>query len=949
MMPVQEGRHTSTFVPAQPFSINLHKTIVEWPLQVAGHLGQKHRSLRSTPSSTEMRSRMDSDPQVGRATVQLPRLEAEPTVEPPPAAARVEAIPPFRGRWAASAMAEPAARMVYASTAVAPRISLAPRLGNVIEMPLGRRRFEEMAACTAPGPEAVTVFVRSSTALTPISVMAARREIAPVQIADWMRTLPVAGFVGSPSAEAVVDFVRPSTALTPVEMTAAALRMPRALASLCDVDRRQETIACPTWVAAPEAQPAERFLQVASDLAPLVNAVHEVRLQLPRIAAAIEPLPVPVPDEPLVIPAICLQAMPSPTAEPVCLFVRSSEAAFVTMELPLALPVLGLEPALPYIPWVVAMQRVGAAEPVMSGVQPRTASLPVAPISTAVLLALPEIPTPSEELFGMGAALQGPAAEPVESMAIAAEKAVPAAMAAAFRVPDAAVFALAERNGAPAMAGPMVSLAAQPAESLLVASSADALGVQPRMRVLEFTIEASGDLVVPGFDAPGIAPKASEPAAALPHRMAPQPMTTISVKAPKPEHKRILPTLPQPGMLPVEFHAQRLRGVVYENPEWKTSRLAPVPPKFAVRPVFGKLEEPAPQPKPVKQEPEFVKTFSNPAKRPSALWLMAGKIAAGVLLASSLWYAYSFRAHVGGGVEVAGSTSAAMPSSGRNEVTSVTRGAAQSGTSGGPVAWVRQTLAKRASVEVTDHFRDGMTGWGSKGTSSAPGWSHHPDGYIVPSSLAFFRPSMNFKDYRFEFFGQIENKGMSWSVRAKDPNNYHAMKVAVVEAGLRPFVALVHWDVIDGKAGKQSRTPLNIMVHNNRPMQVAVEVDGTRLVTSIDGEEVETMTYTTLASGGVGFFADANERARLYWMRVSKNDDWLGHACGFLAGQDATRATAELRGPQFPGDSPMPGMPGRFPGEDNTMMAAVWAGLPYLRAAQKARASNTRRTQRWNT
>ena len=27
---------------------------------------------------------------------------------------------------------------------------------------------------------------------------------------------------------------------------------------------------------------------------------------------------------------------------------------------------------------------------------------------------------------------------------------------------------------------------------------------------------------------------------------------------------------------------------------------------------------------------------------------------------------------------------------------------------------------------------------------------------------------MTFTDYRLEFFGQIENKGMSWTVRSKD-------------------------------------------------------------------------------------------------------------------------------------------------------------------------------------
>ena len=114
---------------------------------------------------------------------------------------------------------------------------------------------------------------------------------------------------------------------------------------------------------------------------------------------------------------------------------------------------------------------------------------------------------------------------------------------------------------------------------------------------------------------------------------------------------------------------------------------------------------------------------------------------------------------------------------------------------------------------------------------------------------------------------------------------------------------MVHYDVIDGKAGRKCRTPLNVMVHNNRPIQVAVNVKGNHFVTSIDGEEVDSFSDDTLASGGVGFFAEAGESARLYWVKVSKNDDWLGHVCAFLSGDDAARATAELWAPELPGVS----------------------------------------------
>jgi hypothetical protein len=50
----------------------------------------------------------------------------------------------------------------------------------------------------------------------------------------------------------------------------------------------------------------------------------------------------------------------------------------------------------------------------------------------------------------------------------------------------------------------------------------------------------------------------------------------------------------------------------------------------------------------------------------------------------------------------------------------------------------------------------------------------------------------------------------------------------------------------------------------------------------------------------VGFFADAGEKARLYWMRVSKNEDFIGRICAYITGNTTT---AELW-PQNPYGGP---------------------------------------------
>ena len=223
------------------------------------------------------------------------------------------------------------------------------------------------------------------------------------------------------------------------------------------------------------------------------------------------------------------------------------------------------------------------------------------------------------------------------------------------------------------------------------------------------------------------------------------------------------------------------------------------------------------------------------------------------------------------------------------------------------------------------------------------GWSRNPDGYVNAGSLALFRPSLKFTDYRLEFFGQIEAKSIGWTVRSSDTKNYHAMKLSVVEAGMRPFVALVHYNVVGGKSGRRTETPLNIMVHNRKPMQFAVDV---RVVTSIDGEEVDSFIDNTLVAGGVGFFSEEGERARLYWMSVSRNDDWLGRVCSMLAEEAGVESTAALGGPELPDGSPAPGPPA---GGEAKTLAALWFGLPYLMATRKTRFQQIWRSEPWNT
>ena len=215
-----------------------------------------------------------------------------------------------------------------------------------------------------------------------------------------------------------------------------------------------------------------------------------------------------------------------------------------------------------------------------------------------------------------------------------------------------------------------------------------------------------------------------------------------------------------------------------------------------------------------------------------------------------------------------------------------------------PVVWAKKAIEKRATFQVTDTFKAGMKAWGAP-TGWVPGWSRHPDGYVNPGQLALFQPTSTFTDYRLEFFGQVEDRGMGWAVRARDRSNYYAMKFKVLEGGLRPVLEMIYYPVVGGTPGHQVKVPLSVMVHANTPYHVAVKVAGNRLTASVEGQQVDSWTDEVEPSGAVGFFTEPGERARLYWMKVYRNDDWLGRICGFLAGNsvDQPGQTAWLNRP----------------------------------------------------
>ncbi len=326
------------------------------------------------------------------------------------------------------------------------------------------------------------------------------------------------------------------------------------------------------------------------------------------------------------------------------------------------------------------------------------------------------------------------------------------------------------------------------------------------------------------------------------------------------------------GPIDLEFHSRRMPAACLPHLTWMIPAVPNTLPPVRM-PII---------PAPFMEEAALSK---GPRSSTGRTWLPAARIlpimrpiAAGLVLGVFIWGSIDAlrRADGEAGAPKANSATEALAANSGIEN--------HSATGSGPFGWAHNIVSARASRELTDTFDSGMKAWGMPEASWAPGWSRHPDGYIRTGQLAVFTPSREFSDYRFEFFAQIEKKDLGWVVRAKDKQNYYAMKFTVIDPGLRPVIAIVHYPVIGGKPGRRVEIPLSVMVHNNEPYRVQVQVRGDHIVTSIEDQEVDSWTESSLMAGGVGFFGEADEHSRLYWMKLGVNEDFLGNVCAWLSG-----------------------------------------------------------------
>ncbi|MGH9662100.1 MAG: hypothetical protein ACRD96_26360 [Bryobacteraceae bacterium] len=202
---------------------------------------------------------------------------------------------------------------------------------------------------------------------------------------------------------------------------------------------------------------------------------------------------------------------------------------------------------------------------------------------------------------------------------------------------------------------------------------------------------------------------------------------------------------------------------------------------------------------------------------------------------------------------------------------------------GSSLEGVQAAIRERALVDVHDDFRSGVSAWqGDEGWSTS--WKYEQkSGFLVPGKLALHQSTTGLRNYRAEFMGMIEKKGLGFAFRAADTKNYYAAKLLISKPGPRPSLAIVRWAVIDGKETPRTELPVPLSIRADTVYRVLVTVRDDAFTISINGQLVDTWSDSRLAQGGIGFFLEKGELAGLRWVRVIDKDDFLGTLCSYLS------------------------------------------------------------------
>jgi hypothetical protein len=164
-------------------------------------------------------------------------------------------------------------------------------------------------------------------------------------------------------------------------------------------------------------------------------------------------------------------------------------------------------------------------------------------------------------------------------------------------------------------------------------------------------------------------------------------------------------------------------------------------------------------------------------------------------------------------------------------------------------------------VRYEEHFDSGWDNW----VGGVADWKVDVAG-VRTGELALYVPTLELSDYDLEFLARIDGQSVNWVVRAAGSDSHLLCRITAVDGGQLQFShAVVQGGVAEAAAVSATRVP-------GKPratFTVRMSVSGPIFSITIDGKTIDSWVDDRLATGGIGFKGAADDRARLYWVRVS--------------------------------------------------------------------------------
>ena len=185
-----------------------------------------------------------------------------------------------------------------------------------------------------------------------------------------------------------------------------------------------------------------------------------------------------------------------------------------------------------------------------------------------------------------------------------------------------------------------------------------------------------------------------------------------------------------------------------------------------------------------------------------------------------------------------------------------------------PTAKQKTASAEPAAVPaLEEHFANGWTNW----LGGVQDWKLDIAG-VRTGTLALFGPSIELDDYDLEFLARIDQHSINWVYRAHDFNEYYEGSIAMAAGGGFTFSRAT---VAGGERSSASTLPisppstLTASPGGKTALTVRMRLRGSEFTLYLDGRTVDTWTDARFPVGGIGFFGTPDDRARLYWVRLT--------------------------------------------------------------------------------